>query len=286
MPRSKKYKSIPTSLTPEEFNQFVLPSLSKGTRGPGKKISLYKLFCYIMRVLSTGMRWEDLEIALDKNGAPEIHYSNIFRSFQMWVHNGSFDKIFEESVINLFENHLVDCSILHGDGTNHSAKKGGDNIGYNGHRRIKCDKAVAICDRNVNVISPFITAPGNRNESILLKPSLDKLKGMFSRLGVELTGKILSLDGIYNSRSNRKSIFNLGMKPNINLRECDKKRGGRKQMFDEEIYQERFSTIERLFAWEDKFKKLLIRFERISKNFYAFKLLAYSMINLRHFVTR
>ena len=57
--------------------------------------------------------------------------------------------------------------LLHGDGTNHAAKKGGDNLGFNAHKRIKGDKVVVVCDRNVNVIAPFIEAPGNRNEAIL-----------------------------------------------------------------------------------------------------------------------
>jgi len=37
------------------------------------------------------------------------------------------------------------------------------------------------------------------------------------------------------------------------------------------------------FAWEDKFRRLLLRFERISDVHYAFKTLAYAMINLRHY---
>ena len=43
----------------------------------------------------------------------------------------------------------------------------------------------------------------------------------------------------------------------------------------------RFRTIEREFAWEDKSRRLLLRFERISGVHYAFKTLAYTMINLR-----
>ena len=77
MPRRKKYRTIPTFLTEEEFNQFVLPSLRNGKRGPNKKIGLYKLFCYVMRILSTGMKWQDIEIGLDNNGNPEIHYQLI-----------------------------------------------------------------------------------------------------------------------------------------------------------------------------------------------------------------
>ena len=58
---------------------------------------------------------------------------------------------------------------------------------------------------------------------------------------------------------------------------------GRKRLFDAAIFKERFEKIERLFAWEDKFKRLLLRFERKSKNHFGMKLIAYSMINLRHF---
>jgi len=58
---------------------------------------------------------------------------------------------------------------------------------------------------------------------------------------------------------------------------------GRKPLFAPAIYQERFFTIERVFAWEDKFRRLLLRFERISQLHYALKSLAYTMINLRHF---
>jgi hypothetical protein len=38
-----------------------------------------------------------------------------------------------------------------------------------------------------------------------------------------------------------------------------------------------------VFAWEDKFRRLLLRFERISGLHYAFKTRAYTMINLRHY---
>src|SRR5262249_25166557 len=41
--------------------------------------------------------------------------------------------------------------------------------------------------------------------------------------------------------------------------------------------------VERTFAWEDKFKRLLLRFERIQHRHYGMKLLAYTLINLRKF---
>jgi hypothetical protein len=41
--------------------------------------------------------------------------------------------------------------------------------------------------------------------------------------------------------------------------------------------------VERTFAWEDKFKRLLLRFERIQQRHYGMKLLAYTLINLCKF---
>lgn len=76
------------------------------------------------------------------------------------------------------------------------------------------------------------------------------------------------------------------MTPNVkeNKRGRKKPKRGAKRIFDSKLYQERFRTIERVFAWEDKFKRLLMRFERISHLHYSLKTLAYAMINLRHFV--
>jgi len=144
---------------------------------------------------------------------------------------------------------------------------------------------VAFCDRNCNIIAPFICAPGNRNESPLLRDALPGLTRMAHAIGMDLQGSTVSLDGVYDCRANRKAIFNRGMVPNIpeNLRGRKTPKRGRKQRFDPAIFEERFRTIERVFAWEDKFRRLLLRFERISDVHYAFKTLAYTMINLRHY---
>ena len=76
----------------------------------------------------------------------------------------------------------------------------------------------------------LIEAPGNRNEAILLNPCLKKMKAMADKVGLKLDGIIMSLDSIYNSKSNRKAIFNRNMIPNIKLRQCDLNREGRKQL--------------------------------------------------------
>ena len=150
---------------------------------------------------------------------------------------------------------------------------------------MKGDKVVAICERGCNVIAPMIFAPGNKNESPLLREAIEPLKQISKEIGFDLSGTVFSLDGVYDCRKNRKKIFNSGMTPNIPENKRNRKKGkrGRKRFYDPKIFAERFRTIERIFAWEDKFKRLLLRFERISDHHYAMKYIAYSMINLRHF---
>lgn len=285
MAESKPWQGIPTNLTLEQFEEFVLPHLHLGSRGPQPKLPLHKIFNYILKLLYLGCQWKELPIEKDKAGRPEIHYSRIYSAFRRFEAQGCFNAIFAGSVSQLHWKGQLDISVIHGDGTTTAAKKGGDNLGYSGHKHFKGDKVVAICDRNCNVIAPFVAAPGNRNESPLLKAALPQMTRIAKKIGLNLNETIVSLDGVYDSHANRKAIFNRGMIPNIpeNPRGRKTPKRGRKPIFDPAIFQERFNTIERVFAWEDKFRRLLLRFERISSLHYALKSLAYTMINLRLF---
>jgi len=284
-PKTYTEPRIPVKLTEDQFNEFILDFLPKKKHGPEYKISKFKIFNYILHFLYTGCQWKMIPIASDKNGNPEIHYTRLFRIFQKWNASESLLHIFENSVSKLFKNGFLDTSVIHGDGTTTIAKKGGDCLGFSGHKHMKSEKIVAFCDRNCNVLSPMVRAPGNSHESPLFPKAFTFLKNIMKRVGSTVTGAIMSLDSAYDSKEIRKLIFNAFMTPNVkeNTRNRKKSKRGSKRVFDENIYDERFRTIERVFAWEDKFKRLLMRFERISFHHFGLKLIAYTMINLRHF---
>src|ERR1700712_5779182 len=273
MAGSRRWQAIPTQLGLALFEQFVLPHLSVGRRGPAPKLGLLKIFNYVLQFLYLGCQWKELPIDRDGEGRPEIHYTRIYSAWRRWEADGCIDAIFAGSVMQLHQDELLDVTVIHGDGTTTAAKKGGDNIGFNRPKKLKGDKVVAFCDRNCNVIAPFISAPGNRNESPLLREALPEVMRIAREVGMDLSGAIVSLDGVYDCRANRKAIFNRGMVPNINANPRGRKqpKRGRKPIFEPAIFKERFRTIERVFAWEDKFRRLLLRFERISGLHYAFK---------------
>jgi len=275
--------SIPTQMGEEDFNEFFLPHLSMPKRGPKCKIGYQKIFNYIVKVLYTGMQWKELPI--DRNPEtklPEIHYSNVYKHFAKWQIDGSWESAFNSSVEVLAKEDKLYLSVIHGDASNTIAKKGGDGIGYSGHKHQKGEKTMAIIDNNGNMLSPMIVASVNQSDTTLLPSSLNHLNKLTKAIGLELHGTIFNLDAGFDSLINRKYIFNRHMTPNIkeNKRNRKKTKIGRKRLFNKDIYKLRY-CVERTFAWEDKFKRLLIRFETIQVRHQAFKFLAYALINLR-----
>jgi transposase len=175
---------------------------------------LHKIVNYILQALYMGCQWMMLPIEKNDKGRAEIHHTRIYRMMRRWQADGSIDRIFSGTVHKLHQDQLLDLSVIHGDGTTTAAKKGGDNLGYSGHKHLKGCKVVAFCDRDCNIIAPFVTAPGNRNESPLLRDALPRLTEMARTIGADLQGSTVSLDGVYDCRANRRAIFNRGMTPN------------------------------------------------------------------------
>ena len=134
------------------------------------------------------------------------------------------------------------------------------------------------------VLAPVPVAPVNETAMVLFPEGLQALKTVAKEVGLALKGAYLNLDGGFDSARNRKCIFNAGLIPNITETPRNRKRPkrGRKRLFNATIHALRL-CVEGTFAWEDKFKRLLLRFERIQQRHYGMKLMAYTLINLRAF---
>src|SRR5208283_5008688 len=146
MPESPATAPIPVQLSEPEFIAFIFPHLSMPRRGPKCKL------------------------------AAVIHYTTVYKVFAKWSDDGSLDQAFIASVRHLAEQNHLDLSVLHGDGSNTVAKKGGDGIGYSGHKHQKGEKVVAIVENNGFVLAPLPVAPVNEADTVLLPDGLNALK--------------------------------------------------------------------------------------------------------------
>src|SRR6202795_611931 len=154
MTESPATTPIPVQLSEPEFAAFIFPHLSTPRRGPRCKLGYHCVFNLILWVLYTGMQWKCLPVPRTAAGKARIHYTTIYRVFAKWSDDGSLYQAFIASVKHLATHGHLDLSILHGDGTNTVAKKGGDGIGYSGHKHQKGEKILAIIDNNGFVLAP------------------------------------------------------------------------------------------------------------------------------------
>ena len=156
--------------------------------------------------------------------------------------------------------------------------------GYSGYKHQKGDKVIANIDNHGYVLAPVPVAPVNETDMVLLPQGLSALKQVAKQVGLDLRGAYLNLDGGFDSAHNRTCIFNAGLIPNIkeNPRNRKTPKRGRNRFFNAAIHALRM-RVERTFAWEDTFKRLLLRFERNQQRRYGMKLMAYTVMNLRAF---
>jgi hypothetical protein len=148
---------------------------------------------------------------LRRDGKAEIHYTTVYKVFAKWSDDGALEHAFIASVGLLSDQKLLDTRVLHGDGTNTVAKKGGDGIGSSDYKHQKGEKVIAIIDNHGYVLAPLPVAPVNEADTVLLPAGLKALKRVAKLTGLVLQGSYLNLDGGFDSRRNCKVIFNAGL---------------------------------------------------------------------------
>lgn len=211
----------------------------------------------------------------------EISSSAIYHHFARWSHDGSLKQVWQQSILTIRSD--LNLSALNLDGTHSLAKKGGESVAYQGRKKGKTSNILPIMDANGYVVASTGIVAGNHNDAYDLKSHLQAAFKEMKRLGLPIHSAYFNADMGFDTREARKTCFNHGLRPNIpeNPRNRQQTKLGRPRLFNADVYQQRFCA-ERTFAWVDKFKRLLIRFERHDACFLGAHYIAFTLINLRH----
>jgi transposase len=274
---------IPTKLTHEQFGHYIDPYLRKAKRGFVCRIPLYKVFNSILYFLHTGCQWDQLPIDPDPQHPekPERSYHAVAYHDRNWSRDGSLKTVWEQSIVTIQDE--LDLSELNFDGTHTLAKKGGEAVAYQGRKKGKTSNILPVSDAKGHMIASTDIVAGNHNDAYALKPNLQGVFKELKRLGLRIAGAFFNADSAFDTKEARKTCFNHGVVPNMpeNPRNRKRAKRGRKRLFNKAVYTPRFG-IERSFGWIDKFKRVLIRFERKTAYFFGGHCIAFAMINLRH----
>lgn len=124
----------------------------------------------------------------------------------------------------------------------------------------------------------------HNHDNILFPESFRNLLETADLLNFNLVGSYITFDSGFDSEANKVTIGGYELipviRPNQRNTKDPKKLEELFKDFNEAVYKERYK-VERTFAWQDVYKKLVTRYERLQCTHLGFKYLAYTMINFR-----
>ena len=136
-------------------------------------------------------------------------------------------------------------------------------------------------------MAPMVFKPVSVNDSILLDQSFTNFLEIIDDLNLDVPENAgITGDPGFDSEANKNQItaarFIPFIKPNLRGLRNKEKINCILDEFEEKkpVYKERYK-IERCNAWQDKYRKVVIRYEKLQATTMGFHYLAYSMINFR-----
>jgi transposase len=276
--------TIPTSVTEAQFNDHIRPHLSIAKRGYESETPLYEIFNLVLHRLHTGCQWAELPVSKDaktREARHEPSWQTVYHHWRKWSGEGCLEKVWQASIEQVKAD--LALSALNLDGSHALAKKGGEQVAYQGRKKGKTSNILPMVDGKGYIVASTGIIAGNHNDAFQLKEHLQTAFKTMKSLGLSIAGAFFNANSAFDTREGRKVCFNHHVLPNIPENKRNRKlvKRGRKRLFNAEVYKRRFVS-ERSRAWIDKFRALLIRFDRKVACFEAAHHIAFALINLRH----
>jgi transposase len=240
-----------------------------------KKDPLAILECIIHK-LKTGCQWRYLFVDIE-GVKPPFSWELVYYYFARWQRIGLIEALFEEARKLLVDQ--LDMSRLYLDGTHTMAKRGGSSVGYQGRKKSKTTNHLVLCDGNGLPLAISEPIAGNHNDLFEAKVHVKTILKNVKKCKQWSKETVMTADAGFDSKPLRALLRQHSLKVNIreNTRNRKQKKRGRKRYFSEEIYQTRYVN-ERVFAWLDSFRSLLVRHEKHAVRHRALWLLAMAII--------
>lgn len=168
-----------------------------------RRVSDRLCFRGIVIRLVTGASWVDIEAILDH----EVSDTTLRTRRDEWIHAGVFEHL-ETEVRAAYDRIIgVDLSEVALDGSIHKAPCGGDGTGPNPTDRAKLGWKWSVAVDANGIPLGWVTAGANRNDSILLEPTLEAVHANGYLAEVET----LHLDRGYDSKITRERTAAVGL---------------------------------------------------------------------------
>ena len=175
----------------------------------------------------------------------------------------------------------LDLSSIHLNGSQTLVIRGGEAFTYQKRKHAKTCNSLFITDKNG--IPLVISEPigGNHHDLFEIKKCMTKLFEDLKALSLNIEGLFLNTDAGFDAQEFRNICESQAIFANVKLNKRNAQVLDREVFIIPELYQERF-VIERVNAWIDAFKNLIIRYETKKHTWKSFHYIAFMITFFRN----
>ena len=241
-------------LSKDSIMKYILPYLSKPIRG-GSQAPIWEIVNAILYKFKTGVQWHLLPVKSLIDRSP-IKFGAVFQHFRKWVKDGSWQKV-QQAIIGQYK-HLLNLSVALFDGTHSPAKRGGEQVAYQGRMKCKTSNTLWLTDADGLVVGFTLPIAGNHHDVSDIEERLGYLVKQLAASGIRVHGLFVNADAGFDSQEFRDACTRLGIELNVPRNYRGAKQIDDGTFFDELMYEQRYA-VERTNAWQDSYRTLLIR---------------------------
>ena len=119
-------------MTKGEISKFFVKYLPIMKTGRKKRVPMWRIVKAILYKLKTGIQWSHLPIR-ELFGSIKYSWQSVFYHFNKWSQSGIWDKCYDELIRE--NRRKLDLSVVNLDGSHTPAKRGGEQVGYQGRNQ-------------------------------------------------------------------------------------------------------------------------------------------------------
>lgn len=223
----------------------------------------------IFYVLRTGCQWK----ALDQTEL--CAGSTAHDRYQEWVEAGVFLKLWQAGVEQFDELKGIDWAWLSMDGAMTKAPLGGEDTGPNPTDRAKSGVKRSLLTEGHGVPLGLAVEGANRHDMKLVRPTIESIVVERPKPNEEQP-QGMCLDKGYDYQEVRDILVEFGFTAHIRSRGEEAK-----ELIQEAGKRARRWVVERSHSWMNRFRRILIRWEKKPENYIAFLHFACALIAFR-----
>lgn len=264
------------------INKYIVPYLSKAKRGFISKVPLWEIVNAIFYKFKTGVQWSLLPVKCLINRR-KLSYASIYYHYNKWSKDGSWRLALQHLIAQ--NKATLDLSLAYLDATHTIAKKGGEQVGNFGKRKIKSTNTLWLTDRQGLVVGFCSPLAGKHHDVFDIKNRFERLIQWLHKTKISVDGLWLNADKAFECQAMRRICFQHDIELNApHNRRRAKGIEDDLPYFDELMYQERFK-IERTNAWMDNYRTFSIRYATSLTSWIAWHCI-FSILQWIHFIQK